>query len=123
VPPEKRVYVDESGISEYPRREFGRAPRGEKVSDVKQGKRFGRVNVIGALCAALHLCVECYRHATNAEFFEDWFENRLLQAIPWGEAVSKLQDTQIFMDYYMNTRCKQVMITKNTTVCHMIIGA
>jgi len=37
--------------------------------------------------------------------------------------VSKLQDTQIFMDYYMKTRCKQVMITKNTTVCHMIIGA
>ena len=23
----------------------------------------------------------------------------------------------------MKTRCKQVMITKNTTVCHMIIGA
>ena len=37
--------------------------------------------------------------------------------------MSKLQDTQIFMDYYMKTRCKQVMITKNTTVCHMIIGA
>jgi transposase len=88
--------VDESGIDEYPRREYGRAPRGEKVPDVKQGKRFGRVNVIGALCAASHICVECYKHATDAEFFEDWFENRLLRAIPWGEGYTVILDNARF---------------------------
>ena len=45
-----------------------------------------------ALCAALHLCVECYRHATNAEFFE----NRLLQAIPWGEGYTVILDNARF---------------------------
>ena len=88
IPPEKCVFVDESGIGEHPQREFGRAPRGEAVTGTKPGKRPGRINVIGALCVAAHLCIECYRYATTAEFFEHWFETRLLEAIPWCEALS-----------------------------------
>jgi len=59
--------------------------RGQKVASARPGKRLGRVSVIGALRAALHICIERYRHATDAAFFEYRFENRLLKAIPWGE--------------------------------------
>jgi len=90
------VFVDESGIGEHPQREFGRAPRGEAVTGTKPGKRPGRINVIGALCVAMHLCMECYRHATTAEFFEHWFETRLFEAIPWGEGYTVILDNAGF---------------------------
>jgi transposase len=68
-------------------REFGRAPRGEPVEDVKSGKKFERVNVIAAVCLTVYFAVKCYKHATNSVFFEDWFENCLLKEIPKGYTV------------------------------------
>jgi transposase len=68
-------------------REYGRAPRGEKVEDIKHGKKAERTNVIGALCNGKHLGVTCYSHSTNSEFFERWFEEELLLVIPQGYTV------------------------------------
>jgi len=96
IPQGKRVCVDESGIRERPQREFGCAPRGLKVAGAKPGKRFWRVNVIGVLCAALHLCVERYMHSADSAFFEGWFENRLLKAMPWGEGHAAIMDNASF---------------------------
>jgi len=88
--------VGESGIREHPQREFGRMPRGQKVARTKPGRHAIWVNVIGGLCAALHLCMECYRHTTTAWFFEHWLETRLLQAIPWGEGHTVILDNAGF---------------------------
>ena len=74
--------MDESGINIYLQREYARAPRGEKVEDVKRGKQFERVNVIGARYNGKHIAVECYKQATTGEFFERWFESRLLAELP-----------------------------------------
>lgn len=68
-------------------REYGRGPRGEKVEDVKSGKQYECVNVIGALCDESHFGVKSYRHTTNSEFFESWFEECLLKEIPKGYTV------------------------------------
>ena len=57
------------------------------MEDVRRGTRFERVNVIGARCAGEHYAVECYRHTTDAGFFEMWFEQRLLKEIPQGYTV------------------------------------
>jgi hypothetical protein len=81
------VYVDESGINTYLQREYARAPRGEIIEETTQGKKFERVNVIGALCNGKHFAIECYRQTTNSEFFEDWFEHNLLEGIPHGYTV------------------------------------
>jgi isftu1 transposase len=51
------------------------------------GKKFDRVNVIGALCNGEHPAIECYRHTTDSNFFEGWFENNLLKEIPNGYTV------------------------------------
>jgi hypothetical protein len=45
------------------------------------------VNVIAALCLATRFAVACYKHATNSGFFENWFKDYLLPAIPKGHTV------------------------------------
>ena len=68
----------------YLQREYARALRGQKIEDVKRGTRFDRVNVIGALCNNKYFAIECYKHSTDSIYFEDWFENNLLEEIPKG---------------------------------------
>lgn len=79
--------MDESGINTHLQREYGRSPRGEIIEDVKSGKRFERINIIGAVCNNNYYAIECYSHSTNGIFFEDWFENSLLKEIPKGNTV------------------------------------
>jgi hypothetical protein len=43
------------------------APR-EHIEGVKPGRRFDRVNVIGALCNGNHYGIECYNQSTDGEF-------------------------------------------------------
>ena len=69
------------------RREYARAPRGEKVEDVTRGGLIERLNVVGAVCGGEHFAVECYRHPTNAASFERWFEDRLLAETPKGYTI------------------------------------
>ena len=87
VPAEKRVYVDESGVNTCLVREYGRSLRGTKVQGVKRGRKFQRLNVIGALCNGNHLAIECYSHTTNSRFIERWFRESLVKAIPKGNTV------------------------------------
>jgi hypothetical protein len=87
VPYEKRVYIDESGVHTYLQREYARAPRGEIVEDVRPGRKFERVNVIGAFCEGTYYGIECYNQSTDSEFFENWFENNLLKELPKGYTV------------------------------------
>lgn len=82
IPIETVVFVDETGVDKYLQREHGRAKRGEKVEDTKRGRKYQRTNVIGGLCNGEYLAVECYSHATNSIFFEEWFEGNLLKEIP-----------------------------------------
>jgi transposase len=84
VPQYQRVYIDESGVNQYLQRENARAPRGETIEDVRPGKKFKRINVIGAQGADFYYGIECYRQSTDSKFFEDWFEKSLLKVIPKG---------------------------------------
>ena len=68
-------------------REYARAPRGEIIRDVRRGEKFNCVNVIGALCDGAYIGVECYRHSTDAHFFESWFKECFLNKFPKGYTV------------------------------------
>ena len=48
------------------------------------GKKFERVNVIGAVCSEEYYAIECYKQTTDSEFFQAWFEGCLLEEIPKG---------------------------------------
>ena len=81
------VYVDECGVLQNYFREYARAKRGVKIHATKSGKRYKRVNVVGAKWGKKHIAVRCYRHSTTAEFFEDWFEFILLPLLPRGTVI------------------------------------
>ena len=76
------VFVDESGLNRYYRREYARAKRGVKVYGKKPGTRHKRTNIIGALWNDRHIAMQCYEHSTTALFFEDWFEFELIPLLP-----------------------------------------
>ena len=78
------MYVDESGINTHLQREYARAPRGQIIEDVIRGRKCERVNVIGAVCNKEYFAIESYKQTTNGDFFETWFEGRLLKEIPKG---------------------------------------
>ena len=87
--------MDECGVYADAGREYGRAPRGEKVEDVKSGKSLERLNAIGALCDRRRLGVRWYNHSTTGAFFEQWFEG-LLQLLPHGEGYTVIMDNAAF---------------------------
>ena len=84
---ENIVFVDESGVDEEYQREYGWAPIGVRVHDVKSGKRGKRTNIIGGLWGKRHIAVSCYSQAIKGTIFEDWFEYELLAVIPYGSLV------------------------------------
>jgi len=84
IPQYQRVYIDESGINQYLQREYARAPRGEIIEDVTPGKKYQRINIIGAQGEDFFYGIECYKQTTDSERFEDWFSNSLLKVIPKG---------------------------------------
>jgi hypothetical protein len=49
IPEKTRACIDESGINKPLVREYGRAPRGVKIGDVKSGRKFQRTNVVAAM--------------------------------------------------------------------------
>jgi len=61
--------------------------RGEKVEDVKRGRKFDRTNVIAAKCNGEIWAPKTYKHTTNSAFFEDWFEFDLLSVVPCGHTI------------------------------------
>ena len=83
----KRVYVDESGVHTWLRREYARAPRGKPVEEPRRGKRFDRINIIGAPRDGKPIAVERYRHPTDGAFFERWFAKRPLREPPKGYTI------------------------------------
>ena len=96
MPQEKRVFVDGSGINTCLHREKGRAPRGERVEAVIPGKKFERINIIGALCDGEYHGVMCYKHTANSDFFENWFADVLLKTIPHGKNYTVILDNAPF---------------------------
>jgi transposase len=90
------VYVDECGVHTFLQREYARAPRGEPIEDSKRGTHFDRENIIGALNGRDYCAVECYRQTTNGDFFEAWFTDSLLQALPAGEGYTVIMDNARF---------------------------
>ncbi len=78
------IYIDESGIDKFMDREYARAPRGERVIGFIPGRRYKRVNVIGAQCGGKALAPLVYGWTTDAEWFETWFCDWLLPQSPMG---------------------------------------
>jgi len=93
-PPDDMVYVDESGMTEYYGREYGLAPRGEKVYGEVSGKRYKRTNIVSAQCGIEIIAPFIYEWGTKAAWFEVWFEWHLCPLLPPGKVV--IMDNALF---------------------------
>ena len=93
-PPNDLVYVDESGATEHYSREYGLAPRGEKVYGEVSGKRYKRTNIVSAQCGNEYIATFVYDWATKAVWFEVWFEWHLCPLLSPGKVI--IMDNALF---------------------------
>lgn len=87
IDPEKLVYIDEAGIDNRLFREYGRAPRGQKIYAEIPGKKRERVSVIGGLMKGTFLAPFTFQGGCNADVFNAWLENVLLPNLPKGTTI------------------------------------
>ena len=75
------MYVDECGIKEHIKREYGRAAAGVKVEDCKRGRNSHCVNVVAAVIhgenGARRFAPEYYGYSMTGEKFELWVRNKI----------------------------------------------
>ncbi|MDR2485272.1 MAG: transposase [Treponema sp.] len=92
------MYVDEWGVKEGVRREYGRTVTGVKVEDSKRGQTFQRVNVAAA---SIHggsgekrLAPECYQRSMTGEKFQGRIKNKSLKRSIVGKTI--IMDNAMF---------------------------
>ena len=84
---EKRAYADESGFNARYDREYGCAPRGEKVFGEISGMRFQRTNLVAAQIGDRAVAPMRYDRPTNSAVFEFRFEDKLMPELSPGDVV------------------------------------
>ena len=82
--------MDETGIDTYLYREYGYAPRGQKVHTAISGRNYKRVGIVAAQLNGKIISPLEYSGTMDSSLFEFWFEKQLLPALP--------PDTVIVMD-------------------------
>lgn len=82
IDPEKIAYVDETGIETYLYREYGYAPRGQKVDTAISGRKYKRVGVVAAQLGHEIISPLAYSGTIDSNLFEFWFEKQLLPSLP-----------------------------------------
>ena len=87
IPESNRVYIDESGITQYLYREYGYAPRGIKIYGKIQGKKYERLNIVAAKHGDKILARCEYTCNMNSRLFELWFASVLLKEISVGSVI------------------------------------
>lgn len=71
-------YVDESGFDEYYSREYGYAPRGEKVIGTVSGRHFARTSIVAAKKENEIVAPFAFSGSMNGDLFEGWLEHILV---------------------------------------------
>ena len=79
--------MDETGIDTYLYREYGYAPRGQKINAVISGRKYKRVGIVAAQLGQEIISPLTYSGTMDSSLFEFWFENQLLPALPSGAVV------------------------------------
>ena len=79
--------MDETGIDTYLYREYGYAPRGQKVNAAISGRKYKRVGIVAAQLGQKIISPFAYSGTMDSRLFEFWFEKQLLPALPSGAVV------------------------------------
>lgn len=87
IPKSDRVYLDESGINKYLRRERARSSRGRQVYGAISGMRYARESFIAAQREEQILAPFCYRGTCDTILFNLWVKDFLLPELQPGQVV------------------------------------
>ena len=75
-------YLDECGVDHRLYREYGRAPRGERIYQAVAGKRRERTSIISASQHGKRVAPLVFQGICNTEVVDVYFEQVLLPALP-----------------------------------------
>ena len=79
--------MDECGIDTYLYREYGYAPRGQKVYDLIRGRKYKRCGIVAAKMGDKILAPFQYSGTMNSALFEYWFSTQLLPSLEKGTVI------------------------------------
>jgi transposase len=85
--PARVYYLDECGVDHRLYREWGRAPRGERIYAAVPGKRRERTSLIAAAQAGRLVAPLVFQGSCNTEVVDAYFEKVLLPALPTGSVI------------------------------------
>ena len=74
-------YVDEAGFDQYYSREYGYAPRGEKVIGKISGRHFGRISIVSAKKEDDVIAPFAFSGSMNGNLFVGWLEQIFVPAL------------------------------------------
>ncbi len=80
-------YLDECGVDHRLYREWGRAPRGERIYEAVAGKRRERTSIIAASQNSRLVAPLVFQGSCNTEVVDAYFEKILLPALPTGSVI------------------------------------
>ena len=80
-------YLDECGVDHRLYREYGRAPRGERIYQAVAGKRRERTSIIAASQQGKLVAPLVFQGSCNTEVVDLYFETILLPRLPPGSVI------------------------------------
>ena len=80
-------YLDECGVAHRLYREYGRAPRGERIYAAVSGKRRERTSIIAASQQGKLVAPLVFQGSCTTEVVDAYFENVLLPELPPGSVI------------------------------------
>ena len=114
IPPEKIAYVDECGIDTYLYREYGYAPRGQKVFDQISGRKYKRCGIVAAQMADRIVAPLQYSGTMDSALFEFWFTEQLLPSLEKGTVIvmdnASFHSKKRLISLAQNAGCKLIFL-------------
>ena len=80
-------YLDECGVDHRLYREYGRAPRGERIYEAVAGKRRERTSIISASQQGKLVAPLVFQGSCNSEVVDAYFDQVLLPELPPGSVI------------------------------------
>jgi transposase len=97
IPKEKIIWMDEAGIEEILEREYGKAPKGERVIGEITGKRVPRRTIMAGYRNKKMIAPLYFKGTTVKEVVDYWCEKILKEEINEGDVV--VMDNATFHKY------------------------
>ena len=87
INPKNLYYLDECGVDHRLYREFGRAPRGERIYEAVAGKRRERTSIISASQQGKLVAPLVFQGSCTTEVVDAYFAQVLLPELPPGSVI------------------------------------